>query len=85
MSSGGSALPIINAMASFPESKSENVIARETLKEGGLPQRYGTILVRMEKTSLRRIEASTRNGGRHRIPSHTSINVFKSITILVTG
>ena len=56
----------------------ENVRARKTLQEGGLPGRDRPIVFRVKEPPLRGVDATSGDCGRHSIPRHSSIDVPKA-------
>lgn len=67
----------------LPRGQIECVTAWKTLKKRGLAHRNGPILLRMQKTTFGGIKTPARDGGRHRIPRHTPIDIFEPVALLV--
>lgn len=67
----------------LPRGQIECVTAWKTLKKRSLAHRDGPILLRMQKATLGWIETSARDGGCHRIPRHTPIDIFESVALLM--
>ena len=68
-----------------PSTKRQLIVRREGLKHGRFAKGYGAMFLRMQESTLRRIDAAASDCRRNAVPGHPAIDVLEPISLGMAG